>query len=160
MIERPNARRPGPCGSLLLLLACVLALAGCGGGGPSEDDYEAGLAEVKEHLDEATEASRASGETTDVEERREHLGEAHEAIDAAARRAAELEPPDDARAAHEEFADALEDYADLFDRLARLGENDPGETELYTEAGEIARRLDDASRALEKAGYSVDEDEG
>lgn len=148
--------------ALLLLVGCLLAVAlvaaGCGDGA-SKDEYEDGLAIVQEHLDEASQASRESGETTDTEERQAKLGEAHEALESAARRAASLEPPEDAKVPHDEFADALKDYADLFDRLARLEANDPGETELYSEAGEIAKRLDQASRDLEKAGYTVAKDD-
>ena len=141
---------------LPLLAALLLLAAGCGGSGPSRDEYEAGLGKVQQHLDDATEASRESGAAEDIEVRRAKLGEAHEALDEAARTAKELEPPDEAQGAHEDFAAALRDYADLFDRLARLPANDPSETELYTEAGQIAERLDSASRKLQKAGFEAD----
>lgn len=144
---------------LLVLAAALLALAGCGDDGPSEAEYEAGLGRVQRYLDDAAEASRATGSTSDPEQRRAKLGEAYEAIDAAADEAEGLEPPDDAADAHEDFTAALRDYAELFDALARLKANDPKETELYSQAGEIADRLDRASKDLEQAGISV-EDEG
>lgn len=152
-----------PFRHLVLLAACLLAVAlfgaGCGGGA-SDDDYEQGLERVQSHLDEASAASRASGETTDVEERRAKLGEAAEAIQAAATEAEELEPPDDAADEHEALAEALQEYADVFVRLAKMGANDPAETEVYSQAGEVAERLDKASRDLEEAGYAVSKDEG
>lgn len=140
---------------LLLLLVAATALAACGDDGPSKDEYEQGLAEVQEHLDDATEASRASGETTEVDERRGHLADAHTALDQAADTADDLQAPDDAKAAHERFATALREYARLFDQLGKLEAEDPSETALYSEAGEIADRLAKASRDLEKAGYEV-----
>lgn len=142
---------------LLALAALVAVVGGCAGDDGAEE-YEQGLARVQRHLDDASEASRESGDATDVEVRREKLGEAHEAIAAAAREAESLDPPDDARDPHQRFTEALRDYADLFDRLARLDANDPGETELYSEAGEITKRLDEASRDLKEAGYEVNED--
>lgn len=143
--------------SLPALALTVALLAGCGGNGASEEEYEAGLGRVQARLDEASEASRESGAAEKVEERRAKLGEAHEALDAAADEAERLDPPKEAREAHEDFARALREYADLFDRLARLQANDPRETELYTQAGEIAERLDKASRQLEEAGFEAEQ---
>lgn len=160
---RMTARRPrlaAPPTLLVLLLACAaLLLAACGDDGPSKEDYEQGLAGVQRHLADATDASRASGDTVDPAERTEHLDDAHHAIAAAATAAGKLDPPEDVAKTHAKFESALRDYADLFDRLAKLEPNDPSETELYSEAGAIAKRLDSSSRALKKAGYEVDRDE-
>lgn len=137
------------------LLALVAALAAACGGDASKDEYLDGLRQVKRHLDASAEASFESSQAEDVQVRRAKLGEAHDALDRAATVAEDLEPPSDAAEAHEDFAEALRDYADLYDRLARLEANDPAETELYSEAGDIAERLDASSRRLRKAGYRV-----
>jgi hypothetical protein len=140
--------------TLLLLFTVLLPLAAACGDDPSKDAYEQGLAKVQAHLDDATKASRESGNTTDLSKRQAKLSEAHDAIAAAAKQAQSLDPPKDAKAANAKFAAALSDYADLFGKLAKLQANDPAETQLYSQAGEITRRLDAASKALKKAGYA------
>lgn len=144
---------------LVCLATCALLFAGCGGdGGGDTGNYESGLKRLQGQLDDANEASRRSGGTTDPAERKAALDEAYRSLDAAAKTAADLDPPDDARPANTKLVAALRDYADLFERLAALPEDDPGESELYSEAGEIVDRLADANKALDKAGYSVDGD--
>lgn len=145
---------PRRASSILFVAIATMLLVGCGGGA-SKDEYLDGLRQVKRHLDTSAEASFESSQAADVRVRRAKLGEAHEALDRAASTAEGLDPPADAAQAHEDFAEALRDYADLYDRLARLKANDPAEGELYSEAGEIAERLDSASRRLAKAGYRV-----
>lgn len=145
--------------ALPALALVVLVVAGCGGSGPSKEEYEQGLATVQEHLRDATTASRESSEATDPAVKRAKLGEAHEALDEAATAAERLEPPKEVVDEHERLADALRDYADVFLRLAELDANDPDETRVYSDAGEVAERLDKASRDLERAGYSVAEDD-
>lgn len=137
-----------------LLVAIVLAVAGCGGG-VSEDDYEAGLGKVQAQLEDANDASREASATSDAAERATALRKAQAAIDRAADTAEGLEPPDDAKDEHAQLASALRDYARLFGELATLKEDDPRQTELYGEAGKIVERLDSANRALEEAGYQV-----
>lgn len=139
------------------LATCALLLAACGGSGGDKDEYEAGLKRMQSQLADANAASRESGATTDVVARRAALGTAYESLDEAAKTAAGLDPPEDAERANSRLVSALRDYADLFERLAELPEDDPSESELYSEAGEIVDRLDSANRALDKAGYSVDE---
>ncbi len=141
---------------LILLLAVPLAVAGCGGG-VSKEDYEAGLGKVQVQLEDANEASREASGTSDAAERSEALGKAQAAIDRAADTAEDLEPPDDAKDEHEQLASALREYATLFGELASLKEDDPRQTELYSEAGTIVERLDSANRALDEAGYEVPE---
>lgn len=146
-----DLRRVAPA----LLIAIALLMSACGGGDDQKSKYEAGLKRMQGQLATANTASRESGETTEPAERRVALGRAHAALDKAAKTAADLDPPEDARAAHRKLVAALRDYADLFDRLARLEENDPSESELYSEAGTIVDRLEEANRALDKAGYSA-----
>jgi hypothetical protein len=141
--------------ALLLVLAASL-LAACGGDA-DKDAYVEGLARVKTHLDAASKASLESGQLTG-NERGAKLDEAHDALIDAAMEAEALEPPSDAKAANDEFAKALRDYAELYGKLAALKANDPDEAELYGEAGAIAERLDKASRKLAKAGYKVSND--
>jgi hypothetical protein len=136
------------------LAFAALVVAACGED-VSRDEYVAGLRRVKSHLDDAADASLASGQATDPKEKRAKLDEAHAALEQAADEAESLEAPTDALEANEDFAKALRDYADLYGRLAELKPNDPQETQLYTEAGDIAERLDRASQKLAKAGYRV-----
>lgn len=138
----------------ILLLVASLLLVGCGGG-VSKDEYEQGLAKVQAQLEDANDASRDASATTDAGERAAALKEAQAAIDRAADTAEDLEPPEDATSEHRQLASALRDYAKLFGELVTLKENDPRRTELYGEAGTIVERLDEANRALDKAGYQV-----
>lgn len=138
------------------LVACAVVLAGCGGGGGGDKDaYEAGLGRMQGQLADAKDASRKAGPTATAAQRKDALSKAHVSLAAAARTAAKLEPPDDAKDENRQLVAALRDYADLFGKLAQLGENDPAEAELYSEAGQIVDRLDRANRALKKAGYSA-----
>jgi hypothetical protein len=147
-----EARR-GIVARALLLAAAVLLLAGCGGA--SRDDYEAGLARVQARLDEANEASRSAAGVEDADERGKALQAAHAKIEAAADVADGLEPPDDVAAAHADLAEALRDYASLFEQLANTPEGDPNLPSLYGTAGTIVERLDEANRALADAGFDV-----
>ena len=143
---------------LLALVLAALVLAACGDSA-SRQEYLAGLRRVKAHLDDAADASLASGQATDPKEKRAKLDEAHAALVKAADEAESLDAPNDALQANEDFAKALRDYADLFAKLATLQPNDPAETRLYSEAGSITKRLDSASTALKKAGYAPAKDQ-
>lgn len=146
--------------TLSCLVACAVLLAGCGGGGGGDKDaYVAGLKRLQGQLDDAKDASRGAGPTATAAQRTEALSKAHASLVRAAQTAAKLDPPNDAASANRKLVAALRDYADLFGKLAKLGPNDPAESELYSEAGSIVDRLDRANRALDKAGYSV-KDEG
>jgi hypothetical protein len=143
----------------LATLACALTLAACGGGGDTAA-YEDGLRAIQQQLDAASEASASVPADADDAARAAALEQAHEDLAAAADRAAELDPPDDVRDAHEDLVQALRDYADLFARLAQAPSDDPAAvTALYGEAGEIVDRLGAANEAIEEAGYRVG-DEG
>jgi len=147
--------------ALMLSMFCALLLSACGGdGGGDADDYEAGLRKMQAHLDDANEASRASADSVDAGQRKVSLATAYRSLDKAAAAADALDPPDDARTAHNKLVAALRDYADLFKRLSELGENDPSESELYTEAGDIVKRMTAANASLEKAGYTASANEG
>jgi hypothetical protein len=136
-------------------LALAAVLLGACGDGASRDEYEAGLRRVKAHLDDAADASLASGQATDEDVKQAKLEEAHAALEAAADEAKTLDAPNDALEANEDFAKALREYADLYGELAALEPNDPAATQLYSRAGDIAERLDSANRRLAKAGYRV-----
>lgn len=156
--QRMDSRRPSRIILLpvvLLVVACVLLLAACGDGGPSKDAYLAGLRSVQGELAKANDASRQSGDASNPAERSAALTRAHDHIQKAADLATGLKPPSDARAAHRKLASSLGDYAELFDKLAKLKPGNPGESELYGQAGDIVKRLTDANRALAKAGYDV-----
>ena len=141
--------------AMLTAIASLLLLAGCGGGA-DDGAYEDGLARVKKQLDAASETSASIAADADPDERAAALHTAHEQLKKAAAEAKQLDPPDDARAAHTDLVAALADYADLFERLAAASDDDPAEvTALYGEAGEIVERIGDANTRLKKAGYSV-----
>ncbi len=148
--------RRHPLPACLLVVALALVATGCGGG-PSKEDYERGLGRVQAQLEDANEASRGASGTDDAAQRSAALERARSEIDKAADTAEALEPPDDARAEHEQLTTALRDYAALFGKLATLDPDaDPAQqTKLYGEAGTIVERLDAANRALKKAGYTV-----
>ena len=140
---------------LPLLLFAMLAIAACGGGA-DKDDYEAGLATVQSHLDDATEASQeAAGVDVEDADRQAALETARDELERAAKTAAELDAPDDVRDANEQLATALGDYADLFGQLAELDPESSDTAQLYARAGEIVEQLNEASEELEAAGYDV-----
>jgi ABC-type glycerol-3-phosphate transport system substrate-binding protein len=141
--------------SLLVAFVLAVAIAGCGGDGGSKDEYEAGLAKVQSQLAAANEASQQLAVDAEPDERKAALSKSHESISAAADTAAKLDPPSDVAKAHDKLATALRDYADLFGQLATLDDGDPKVSVLYGDAGAIVERLDDANRAIEKAGYTV-----
>lgn len=146
---------------ICLVAAVALAamlLGGCGDDA-SRTQYEAGLRRVKARLDEAADASLASGQATDPKEKQRQLAKAREALNAAADEAKTLDAPNDALEANEDFAKALREYADLYGQLAELQPNDPAATRLYAQAGDVAERLDRANRRLAKAGYRVRDEE-
>lgn len=149
------APRPIRAFLAILTVAASLLVAGCGEDGPSKDEYEAGLRTVQRQLADANEASRESGETTDAAARTAKLEEAHDKIAAAAKTAKGLKPPEDARKANAQLADALAAYATLFQQLATLKGDGANESELYSRAGEIVDDLGEANAALEKLGYDV-----
>lgn len=140
--------------TIVIALLGMLLLAGCGGDGQKEE-YLDGLRVVKRHLDAASKASLESGSANTPKDRSAKLAEAHEQLVRAADAADDLDPPKDAAGAHGDFADALQEYADLYEELATLEPGDPDEAELYGKAGTIAERLDSASRRLAKAGYRL-----
>jgi len=148
-------RRRLPFISCAAVLAVAALLLGACGGGVSKDEYEAGLAKVQAQMQEATKASNGAAGVTDAAERRAALDTAHAALERAAKTAAGIEAPDDVAKPHRQMAKAVADYADLFERLAKLPEDDPSAVELYGEAGGIVKRLESANAAIEKAGYSV-----
>jgi acyl-CoA reductase-like NAD-dependent aldehyde dehydrogenase len=135
-------------------LIAILLLAGCSGDDGAKE-YEDGLARVQTQLEQANEATQSTAGSTDPAERQAALEQAHKSIEAAAKTAASLKPPKEASDAHGKLAEALADYAKLFGELASLEESDPRITELYGEAGPIVEQLDEANRALEKAGFKV-----
>lgn len=142
----------------VLLVAWVVAVAalttGCGDDGPSKQAYESGLARVQQQMDAASKASAEAGASgADDEARAEALATAHDDLAKAAATARKLDPPEDAATAHRAFVSALEDYADLFGKLATTESGDPEQSDLYTQAGAIVKRLDRASRSLDKAGF-------
>ncbi len=142
--------------SILLVLVVALASAACGG--PSKDDYLAGLKRVKSQLDEANDASQQAASETDAAKRTALLQDAQASIEKAAKTADALDPPDDVKKAHGQLAAALHDYAKVFGELATVKDDDPDRADLYARAGDIVDRLDKANRALEKAGYTVERD--
>lgn len=138
----------------ILAVLVALVATGCGGGADGEE-YEAGLARVQSQLAEASDASQGAAGDVEPAERREALREAQAAMARAADTAEELDPPSDVRDAHEELADALRDYAELFGRIASTPPDDPSVSQLYGKAGEIVERLESANGEIREAGYSV-----
>lgn len=140
---------------LVFVLVAALLVAACGGG-DGKAEFESGLARVQAHLDDATAASADVAGSTDANARARGISASHEHLVKAADIAADLDPPEDARDAHDQLTSALRDYADVFRRIAAASGSDPNETtKLYSEAGEVYARLQAANEALKDAGYQV-----
>jgi hypothetical protein len=111
------------------------------------------MVKVQAQLDAANDASNEAASATTPEARGEAIAEQGRALGAAAKAADALDPPEDIAATHKQFVSALEDYAELFDSLAKSSGDAEAEAMLIADAADIVDRLRAASKKLQKAGY-------
>ncbi|MCW2956288.1 MAG: hypothetical protein JWO69_1157 [Thermoleophilia bacterium] len=141
--------------TLLMLVASSLLLVACGGDEPTKSEFEDGLREVQNHLDDANKASvEASGEV-DGAKRTAAIRDQGAALTAAADAADELEAPEDVEKHAAKFQKALRDYATLFDKLVAADGDSQKEAELLGDAGPIVDDLTAANKAIDEAGYQA-----
>lgn len=140
----------------VLLLVSSLVVGACGGN-QAKESYLEGLSKIQLQLDEASTAAVSVGADASRQDRALALESAHSRIEKAAVIADALKPPKNVRSVHRELVAALQDYADVFKRIAEASPDDPSETtKLYGEAGEIQARLQKANESLKEAGYTVE----
>ena len=142
----------------LLIAMCVALAAGCGGGGgTSKDDYEQDMRSV------ATDITKASTEVSSMKadappaERALTIKRQGELLANAADKADDIQPPEDAKAAHDDFVTALRAYAKILDKLADASKSTKTtqqQAALLSDAGVQVDRLTKASNKLSKAGYT------
>ena len=151
-------------GLLALALALGLFVAACGGGGDggggdrlSRDDYMAKVTAVGEKMSGTLEGL---GETpSDPEAGAKQFEELSAALKGAADELLALNPPEDAEAAHEKFAEGI---SLLADEIAKAGEGLAGgdlSAALTFVSGlassEAMAKIQEAADELEKAGYEI-----
>jgi hypothetical protein len=141
----------------LLIAMCVALAAGCGGGGTSKDEYEHDMRSV------ATDITKASTEVSSMKAdappaaRAATIKRQGQLLANAADKADDIEPPADAKDAHEEFVTALRAYAKLLGKLADASKSTKTtqqQAALLSDAGVQVDRLTKASNKLAKAGYT------
>lgn len=162
---RTAPQRPAPRAlrvtvrALAAAAAVSLFAAGCGsGGGGNEDDYRTGLHRVGTDISKASTAVANLKPDAPDEDRAAAIDKQADAFSAAAKRADALEPPADARKDHATIVKELRVYATALHHLsdATLSNDSTDDTAAYSEAGEAAQKLNEASRRLDKLGYSLE----
>jgi hypothetical protein len=149
----------------LLVFAVLLALvvAGCGGGGDggsSKEDYAQSLADASQTLQKTFSdilAQTGSGSTT--EQTGARLDKGADALDKAADRFASIDPPSDAKSAHDKLVSGLHELADVFRKGAT--EAKQGDTKGLTSTlqglaqSDGVKKITDAQQELEQKGVTV-----
>ena len=143
-----------------LLAALVLAASGCGG--TSKEEYEQQVDEIGTTLDrQFTGIGRDIQDSGSLRNAAPEVEKGAEALHDAAADLEDVEPPDDARAAHGKIVKGIEILADDFRKVARAAESNDTRAllDLFGNIGasEGARKIAEAREDLEKAGYEVEE---
>jgi hypothetical protein len=149
--------------ALLLLLSLVaLVAAGCGdsGGGSGKQDYERELTRATGSLQQAFDGLRKStSEATTPKASGERLAAGAKALDRAAGDFADIEPPEDATAAHRKLVAGLRDLAATFRKGADAAKrNDEAGVQRALEglaSSKGVREITQAQDELERQGISV-----
>lgn len=155
----PRARSFRIALSTTIALLCVVLLAACGGGGTSKEDYEREMRSV------ATDITKASNEVSTMKpdatpaQRAATIKRQGSLLQGAADTAADIDPPADAKEAHDDFVTALRAYAKLLDKLADASKSTKTtqqQAAILSDAGVQVDKLTKASAALSKAGYKFE----
>jgi hypothetical protein len=148
----------------LLAFAVVLALAaaGCGGGdgGTSKEDYAKSLADASQTLQKTfADILAQTGSGSSTAQTGARLDKGADALDDAADRFAAIDPPSDAKSAHDKLVSGLHDLADVFRKGAAAAKK--GDTKgltstlqgLAQSAG--VKKITEAQKELEDKGVTV-----
>jgi hypothetical protein len=144
----------------LLLAAVALVAAGCGGS--SEEDYEGEIDQIGQTLDEQfTEIGRDIQASGGLRRAAPEVEKGADALDEAVADLKEIDPPDDAEAAHDKIVRGVGLLAEDFREAGRAaGANDaPRVLRLFgdIESSEGFRMIVEARDELRDAGYDVEE---
>ena len=143
----------------VFLAAVALVAAGCGGS--DKEDYEEEIDKVGQTLDEQfTEIGRDIQASGGLKRAAPEVEKGAEALDDAVADLEEIDPPDDAEAAHGKIVRGVGLLADDFREAGRAaGENDaPRVLRLFgdIESSEGFRMIVEARDDLREAGYDVE----
>jgi predicted small secreted protein len=157
---------------VLLLLVALLALvvAGCGGG--SNSGSETSKAEYGKEIQQAgqtlqktfADISDQTGSATSSKQIGDRLDKGATALDDAAKKFGEIEPPAEAKAAHQKLVDGLSELADVFRKgAAAARKNDTASLTkqlqgLTTSDG--VKKITEAQRELKAKGINVGSNSG
>lgn len=144
-------------GLSLLVAASLVLVAGCGGGGLSKDEYEQEMRTVASDITKASTEVASMQADAKPAERAAIIQRQGKLLAAAADKADGIDPPEDAKSAHDDFVTALHAYAKLLDELADASKSAKAtqrQAALLSDAGEEVDRLTRASNELAKAGYT------
>jgi hypothetical protein len=149
----------------LIVLSILLALiaAGCGGGGgaaTSKDDYGKQLAQAGQTLQKTfADISDQTGSGTSAKQIGDRLDRGAAALDDAAKKFGAIEPPSDAKSAHQKLVDGLNELAGVFRQgAAAARKNDTASLTkslqgLSTSAG--VKKITEAQQELKDKGIQV-----
>jgi soluble cytochrome b562 len=141
---------------LTLVVATALLGAGCGGGGGakplSKSDYVAQMTAIGKDLSTSL---NTMGSATTAKTAATGLAKVQIDLRAAAKKIEAIKPPDDVKAAHEQLAKGVSDFADELDPIIVKvkGGNLSALTSLTSLKG--LKDIQTAAAAITKAGYKI-----
>lgn len=147
----------------ILLVGTCLVAAGCGGGGSgqlSPAEYRAKLEALGKRADSASSTMEAALKKNTKAGFAEAMGVFADSYDELGDEIGKLDPPDDAKAANQELADALHATADAVHGLVPKIEDAPTLAAAlvvfeHSEAvGAAGQQIDHALNVLKKLGYT------
>ena len=143
-------------------MLAVLALVAAGCGGTSKEEYEEQIDEIGTELDrQFTGIGREIQGSGSLRKAAPEVDNGAEALDEAADDLEDVEPPDDAQAAHNKIVAGIRTLANDFRKAARAAASNDTKAllELFGNIGASkgARTIAEARKDLEDAGYDVAE---
>jgi len=150
---------------LLATLLALLLVAGCGGGGgdeksSSKSDYGKELAAAGQTLQKTfADIGDATGASTSSKQIGDRLDKGATALDDAATKFGAIEPPDEAKSAHQKLVDGLKELADVFRKGADAARKN--DTATLTKAlqglatSDGVKKITEAQKELKDAGITV-----
>jgi hypothetical protein len=153
-----------------LSLVIALSLAACGGdddgggGRLSKSEYETEMAKIQKTLENSLQGVQEDiQQSKSLDQIGDGLDDLAAEIDKAADQAGELEPPEDIDSEHQDLVDGIKQFADEFREAGDVA-RDGDEKKIQSTLSGIqqtpgAKKAEEASDAIEKKGYDIDEDE-